>query len=73
MKRDTWCCCKPNTTRGEAKALKELRQDMDKVILTVDKGVAMVVPEKQDYINKAQDILVKRDTYRPLPADPTNK
>ena len=29
--------------------------------------------DRQGYINKAKDLLVQRDTYRPLSADPTNK
>ena len=33
----------------------------------------MVVYDKQDYINTAKDLLVQRDTYRILTADPTNK
>ena len=33
----------------------------------------MVVLDKHDYTNKAQNQLAKRDTYRPLKADPTNK
>ena len=41
---------KPNITEEEAKVLKELRQDKDRVILTVDKGMALVVLDKQDYI-----------------------
>ena len=39
----------------------------------MDKGVAMVVLDKQDYIIKAQDLLVQWATYRPIVADPTNK
>ena len=33
----------------------------------------MAVLDKQDYINKAKDLLAQRDTYRPLVAGPTNK
>ena len=33
----------------------------------------MVVLNRQDYISKAKDLLVQKDTYRPLTADPTNK
>ena len=32
-----------------------------------------MVLERQDYINKAMDISVDRDTYQPLTADPANK
>ena len=57
---------KPNITREVAMDLKELRQDKDRVILTVDKGVAMVVLDKQNYTNTLQDLLASRDTYRPI-------
>ena len=53
--------------------LKEFRQDKYRVILTADKGVAMVVLDQQDYINKAQDLLVERNTCRLLTDAPTNK
>ena len=33
----------------------------------------MVVLDKEDYINKSQDLLAQRDTYRPLVDDPTNE
>ena len=38
----------------------------------VDKGVAMVVLDKLDYLNKAQDVLVDKDTYRSIHGDPTS-
>ena len=47
------CPHKPNITADEHKAIKELREDQSRVVLTVDKGVAMVVIEKQDYTDKA--------------------
>ena len=34
---------KPNLTMEECRAMKQLREDQSKVILTVDKGVAMVI------------------------------
>ena len=54
----------------EAKALKELRQGKDRIIFTVDKGVTIVLLNKQDSFNKAQQHLFQRGTYRPLTADP---
>ena len=36
-------------TKVEKKALKELRQDQDRMVLTVDKGVAMVVMDRKEY------------------------
>ena len=37
-----------------------------------DKGVAMVVMDRQEYINKSNNLLAQ-PAYRPLPKDPTNK
>ena len=56
-----------------SKALKELREDQFRVILTLDKRVAMVVLDEQDYINKAHDLLTQKDTYNPITMDPTDK
>ena len=47
---------RPNITEEETRALKELREEQSRVILIVDKGKAMVVQDKQDYINMAQDL-----------------
>ena len=52
------------------KALTELKQDNSKVVLTVDKGVAMVIMDQQDYLNKAQALLQDTNTYKVLPKDP---
>ena len=41
-----------NITREEIKALHELRKDKDRIILTTDKGVALLVMNKADYISK---------------------
>ena len=61
-----------NITSDEFKALKELKEDRDRVILTADKGVALVVMEKKDYILKAEELL-NTSTYKKIPEDPTNK
>ena len=65
-----------NTTNNaistpQYKALTELKQDNSRVVLTVDKGVAMVIMDQQDYINKAQTLLQDTNTYKILPKDPT--
>ena len=54
------------------KPSKSLRRDQEKVILTTDKGVAMVVMEKNEYIRKSEDLL-NQTTYTALTTDPTNK
>ena len=63
---------KPNLNKEERKALLQLSKDQDRVILTVDKGVAMVVLHKEDYISKAQELLSQL-AYKEIPRDPTNK
>ena len=60
---------KPNISKEEARAILELRRDQDKIILTANKGVSMVVMDKKDYIKKSEDLL-KQNTYRELVADP---
>ena len=54
-------------------ALNQLREDKSRVILTVDKGLAMVIMDTPDYINKALALLDDTNTYRVLNKDPTTK
>ena len=62
----------PNLTGQERIGLGQLRKDEDRVILTADKGVAMAVMEREDYVSKVQELL-KQPAYRSIPSDPTNK
>ena len=43
---------KPNLTKQERIGLAQLKMDKDKVILTANKGVAMVVMDREEYVNK---------------------
>ena len=43
------------------------------MVLTADKGMAMVVIDRQEYIQKARAHLEDTNTYRPIPSDPTTK
>ena len=52
-------------------ALRELKRDRDCIVLTADKGVAMVIMDRQEYVNKA-NCLLNQSTYRSIPRDPTN-
>ena len=61
-----------NITREERKAIDELRRDKNKMILTVDKGVSMVVMDRDDYNQKAEALL-QESAYKPIPNDSTNK
>ena len=63
---------KPNLNKEERTALTQLRKDKDRVILMEDKGVALVVLDKEDYDNKARDLL-NTPVYKELPRDPTNR
>ena len=56
---------KPNLRKEEMKALKQLKTDKDCMVLTADKGVAMVVMNRQEYIQKALALLEDTNTYRP--------
>ena len=61
----------PNLTKVQSIALRELKKDRDCIVLTADKGVAMVIMDRQDYISKANTLL-NQNTYRAIPWDPTN-
>ena len=63
---------KPNLNKEERIALNQLRKDKDRVILTADKAVEMVVLDKEDYNNKARDLL-NNQHIRKYPKDPTNR
>ena len=61
---------KPNLTKAQNTTLRELKRDRDCIVLTTDKGVAMVVMDRQDYINKAKQLL-NQNTYKVISKDPT--
>ena len=63
---------KPNLSKEELKALKQLKTDKECIVLTADKGVALVVMDSQDYIKKAKVLLKDINTYRSIPTDPTS-
>ena len=42
-------------------------------MLTVDKGVAMVIMDKQQYMDKATALLQDTNNYRTILKGPTNK
>ena len=63
---------KPNITKEEHQAIRELRRDKTRVVLTADKGVSMVVMDKDDYKSKSEELL-HTPTYQILRTDPTNK
>ena len=61
-----------NLTRGERRAIAELKKDKSRMILTADKGEALVVLNTEDYLKKAEDLL-NQNTYRALNIRPNNE
>ena len=61
---------KPNQNKAQAQGLRELVRD--RLVLTADKGVAMVIMDRQDYINKSNQLL-SQPVYMAMSRDPTNK
>ena len=59
---------KPNITKEEHKALKELREDKERMVLTADKGVAMVVMDRKEYVEKVEGLLAQ-PAYSTILAD----
>ena len=49
----------------------ELKRDKTRVILKTDKGVSLVVMDKDQYINKAE--LLNQPIYKTISSDPTTK
>ena len=64
---------KPNINRKELEALRQLRDDKSRMVLTANKGVALVVIDRTEYICKAKDLLQDTSTYRTIKGDPTSK
>ena len=63
---------KPNIHKEEYQALKQLKKDNTRVVLTADKGVSMVVMDREEY-NKKSEELLEQPNYKIIQTDPTNK
>ena len=63
---------KSNITIEERKTLAELRKDKSRIILTAEKGVSLVVMDREEYLRKAQALL-NQSEYESIPNDPTTK
>ena len=48
---------KSNSMKAQSQAIRELKRDRDHTALTADKRVAMVIMDRQDNINKANNLL----------------
>ena len=62
---------KSNLTKEESIGLAQLKKDKDRVVLTADKGVAMIVLDRDDYIRKAESLLTQ-PAYKTIDRDPTS-
>ena len=58
-----------NITKVEHLALENLRKDKDHIIVTVDKGMALVVMDKTEYITKCEALLQDNSVYQHLSKD----
>ena len=56
----------PNITKEEMKAIRELKEDTSRMVLTAYKGVSLVVMDTADYKKKAEDLL-QQPTYQLIP------
>ena len=63
---------KSNLSKAEAQVIWEFKRDNSRLVLTADKGIAIVVMDREDYINKSINLLAQL-AYRPIPRDPTTK
>ena len=61
-----------NITKEESKALRELREYKERMVLMADKGVAMVVMDRKEYMEKVEGLLAQL-VYRTIDTNPTNK
>ena len=64
---------KSNLKKDEMKALKQLKLGKSQMVLTADKGVAMVVMNRHDYLKKARALPDDTNTYKSITSDPTTK
>ncbi|CAF1534379.1 unnamed protein product, partial [Rotaria sordida] len=53
----------------EIKALKELKEDRSIIILRADKGNAVVIMNKLDYMNKVEELLEDQNKFCPVKKD----
>ena len=64
---------KPKISWEESKVIKELKDDQSRVVLTADKGMALVVMDREDYTDKVHLLMSGTNMYRPITNDSTNK
>ena len=52
--------------------VQQLKKDKSRIILATDKGMALVVMDRKDYLEKAKNLL-EQSAYSELTSDPTDK
>ncbi|XP_068691539.1 uncharacterized protein [Montipora foliosa] len=62
-----------NITKAEQKALKDLKNDPERVITKADKGNCFVVLDRSDYDTKMEALLSDPDTYQQVYKSPSTK
>ena len=62
-----------NLSSGERQALRQLRSNTNVVIKSADKGGAVVVMNRTDYVAKGESHLMDDSTYTLLKSDPVKK
>ena len=63
---------KPNVPREEYQALKQMKNDNTRMVLTADKGLFLVVVDREECIQKSEESL-QQPNYKILQSDPTTK
>ena len=73
QQKQTPCNNQCNLNPTQYRSLTHFKQDKSRVVLIADKGVAMVIMDKEDYTSKAQTLLQDTDTYKVLKKDSTSQ
>ena len=60
----------PNLTKAECEALQDLMYDKNIVIKPADKGSAIVIWDKQDYLKECELQLGNKSVYKEVKRDP---
>ena len=58
-----------NINKAEYLAIENLRKDKDHIIVTAEKGVALVVLDKTEYLTKCETLLQDNSVYQHLSKD----
>ena len=61
-----------NLTVAEVKALDRLKKDDTIVVTPADKGKALVIMDKEEYINRMEVRFSDQTTYQMIEKDPTH-